>query len=146
MSSDHPYPPQGHPHGASAAGGGLGYGGPGANPWGTYPGSAPAPYPPPGVAAGYLGPAGPARGPGASDHRPRGAFLNLGNDRFLKGLLIGAAATYLLTNEQVQSAAIKGAVKVWSLLQGGVEEIKERFQDAEAELRAAEAGPAGDEG
>lgn len=57
-------------------------------------------------------------------------------DRFLKGLLIGAAAAYILTNESVQRTAIKGAVKAWSLMQGGVEEIKERFHDAEAELRA----------
>jgi translation initiation factor 2 alpha subunit (eIF-2alpha) len=55
-------------------------------------------------------------------------------------MLIGAAAAYLLTNESVQRTAIKSVVKVWSVLQGGVEEIKERFQDAEAEIRAAEAG------
>ena len=61
----------------------------------------------------------------------------LSRDRFLKGLLIGAAATYLLTNEQVQRTAIKGVVQAWSLLQGGMEEIKERFGDAEAELRHA---------
>lgn len=58
-------------------------------------------------------------------------------DRFLKGLAIGAAAAYLLTNDGVQRATIKGAVKMWSVVQGGVEEIKERFKDAEAELRAA---------
>ncbi len=46
----------------------------------------------------------------------------------------------MLTNESVQRTAIKGVVKAWSMLQGGVEEIKERFQDAEAEIRAAEAG------
>jgi hypothetical protein len=57
------------------------------------------------------------------------------NERFFKGLLIGAAAAYLLTNENVQRTAIKGAVKAWSLLQGGVEELKERFHDAEAEIR-----------
>lgn len=61
----------------------------------------------------------------------------LPRDRFMKGLLIGAAATYLLTNEQVQRTAIKGVVKAWSLLQGGIEEVKERFGDAEAELRHA---------
>jgi hypothetical protein len=65
------------------------------------------------------------------------SFLNFGNDRFLKGLLIGAAATYLLTNESVQRTAIKGVVQIWSALQGGVEEVKERFQDAEAELHHA---------
>lgn len=61
---------------------------------------------------------------------------SLFNDRFLKGLLVGAAAAYLLTNETVQRTAIKGAVKAWSLLQGGIEELKERFHDAEAEIRA----------
>ena len=64
-------------------------------------------------------------------------FLNFSNDRFLKGLLIGAAATYLLTNESVQRTAIKGVVQVWSALQGGIEEAKERFHDAEAELHHA---------
>jgi hypothetical protein len=58
------------------------------------------------------------------------------NERFVKGLLIGAAAAYLLTNETVQRTAIKSVVKVWSLLQGGVEELTERFHDAEAEIRA----------
>ena len=67
------------------------------------------------------------------------SFFDFTNDRFLKGLIIGAAATYILTNESVQRTAIKGAVKAWSMVQGGVEEMKERFQDAEAELRAAEA-------
>ncbi|MCF7992381.1 MAG: hypothetical protein K9M02_18220 [Thiohalocapsa sp.] len=68
------------------------------------------------------------------------SFFNLGNDRFVKGLLIGAAAAYLLTNEDVQRTAIKGAVKLWSTLQGGIEEAKERFRDAEAELQASESG------
>lgn len=65
----------------------------------------------------------------------QGAFLNFGNDRFVKGLLIGAAATYLLTNESVQRTAIKAVVQVWSAVQGGIEEAKERFHDAEAELQ-----------
>lgn len=66
------------------------------------------------------------------------SLFGLTNDRFLKGLIIGAAATYILTNDNVQRAAIKSAVKAWSMLQGGVEEMKERFLDAEAELRASE--------
>ena len=66
-------------------------------------------------------------------------LFGFANERFFKGLLIGAAAAYLLTNENVQRTAIKGAVKAWSLLQGGVEELKERFHDADAEIRA-EAG------
>ncbi|MBK5932174.1 hypothetical protein CCR82_16950 [Halochromatium salexigens] len=80
---------------------------------------------------------GPGAGSGYSTPAPQ-PFFNLGNDRFLKGLLIGAAAAYLLTNENVQRTAIKGAVKLWGGLQGGVEELKERFHDAEAEIQTAE--------
>lgn len=65
-----------------------------------------------------------------------GGFFNFGNPRFIKGALIGALATYILTNEKVQQGAIRGAVKAWSMVQGGVEEMKERFRDAEAELHA----------
>ncbi|MEA3638889.1 MAG: hypothetical protein VBE63_02975 [Lamprobacter sp.] len=82
--------------------------------------------------------AGAMPGSGYSAQSASSSFLNLGNDRFLKGLLIGAAAAYLLTNESVQRTAIKGVVKLWGGLQGGVEEIKERFHDAEAEIQASE--------
>jgi hypothetical protein len=102
-------------------------------------------HPPPGAygAAGHYGPgygawqAGsyPASGP---HHAQDSSLFGLTNDRFLKGLLVGAAAAYLLTNDSVQRNAIKAVVKVWSVLQGGVEEIKERFHDAEAELRTSE--------
>lgn len=70
---------------------------------------------------------------------PAQPALGLGSDRFVRGLLIGAAAAYLLTNEEVQRTVIKGAVKVWSSVQGGLEEAKERFRDAEAEIQAAAA-------
>jgi hypothetical protein len=63
----------------------------------------------------------------------------LNNQRFIKGALVGAIAAYLLTNDNVQQAVIKSTVKVWSMVQGGVEEMKERFRDAEAELHATEA-------
>jgi len=62
----------------------------------------------------------------------------LGNPRFIRGALMGAAVAYLMTNEQVQQSAIHGAVRAWSLVRGGVEEMKERFRDAEAELHAAQ--------
>lgn len=89
--------------------------------------------------AGYAQPGIPAQAPAASYPQQSTSLLNLSNDRFVKGLLIGAAATYILTNESVQRTAIKGAVQVWSMLQGGLEEMKERFHDAEAELHAADA-------
>ncbi len=95
-------------------------------------------YPQPG--AGWYGASQPGQYPGyhqsqwAYPARGSAPFFNFANDRFVKGLLIGAAATYLVTNESVQRALIKGVVKTWSMLQGGVEEIRERFHDAEAEL------------
>lgn len=88
--------------------------------------------PPPGY--GY-----PAQAPAyqGMPQRAQSSSSILPRDRFLKGLLIGAAATYLLTNEQVQRTAIKGALQAWSLLQGGLEEVKERFGDAQAEIHHA---------
>ena len=72
-----------------------------------------APYPPgQGPVAYYQGP---ASHPG-TQYQTQTPFFNFGNDRFLKGVLIGAAAAYLLTNESVQRGAIKGVVKAWSML------------------------------
>lgn len=67
-----------------------------------------------------------------------GTGFSVTSSGFLKGAAIGAIAAYLLSNEKLQQGAIKTAVKSWSLLQGGVEEMKERFRDAEAELHAAQ--------
>ena len=67
--------------------------------------------------------------------------LGVHNDALIKGLLIGAGLTFLLTNDSVQKNLIGAAVKIWSTLQGGVEEMKERFRDAEAELAAGEDEP-----
>ena len=63
------------------------------------------------------------------------SFFNFRDERFLKGALVGAAATFLLTNDSVQKNAIGSIVKVWNLFQGGFEEVKERFRDAEAEIK-----------
>jgi hypothetical protein len=60
----------------------------------------------------------------------------LTSSSFIKGALIGAAAAYVMSNDTVQQAFIKTSVKAWSMLQGGVEEMKERFRDAEAELHS----------
>lgn len=53
---------------------------------------------------------------------------------YLKGVLLGAGLTYLLTNPKVQRALVKGAVTAWSAVQGGVEEVKEQIQDIKAEM------------
>ena len=44
-----------------------------------------------------------ARGYPVQQAQQSGSWFNFSNDRFIKGLLIGAAATYLLTNESVSA-------------------------------------------
>ncbi|MDK9719996.1 MAG: hypothetical protein OEL53_02315 [Rhodospirillales bacterium] len=83
------------------------------------------------VGPGGLDPLSPPGSPAfAQSHQHRG-------DAFVKGLLIGAGVTVLLTNEPLQKNLMKSAVRLWSMMQGGVEEMKERFRDAEAEIKVA---------
>ncbi|WP_395665093.1 hypothetical protein [Methylocella sp.] len=75
--------------------------------------------------------AGPAWPGFANTHRHPNA------DSLVKGLVVGAAAAYLLTNEKAQRAIMRAGVTVWTTVMGGVEELKERLHDAEAEVAAA---------
>lgn len=61
---------------------------------------------------------------------------NFDSAGFLKGILLGAGLTYLLTNEKAQQALFKAFVKAGNLLQAGTEELKERFEDAKAEINS----------
>lgn len=140
MSNDHysayPYPYSGYPH-PNGMGGGMSPPDQTSGQWGMPAGHAPQGA----YAQGYAHapmPQSATSGYGVQRQaQSSSSFLNFSNDRFVKGLLIGAAATYLLTNEGVQRTLIKGVVQVWSTLQGGIEEAKERFHDAEAELQHA---------
>lgn len=70
---------------------------------------------------------------------PKSSFNIFGetpSDKLLRGLLIGGAAAYILTNENAQKAIIKTGVKLFETLAGGVEEFKEKIMDAKAELEA----------
>lgn len=58
------------------------------------------------------------------------------NGDFLKGALIGAAVTYLLTNKGAQDTIIKAVSKGNEMFQAGMEEMKERFEDAKAQMEA----------
>ena len=106
-----------------------------------------APWQPQAAGSGYGGPA-PHAGmhagqPPADANVPRPAappqagnpwWSGLGNERFLGGVLVGAAAAYLLTNEAAQRTMIKAGVKLFGTVAGGVEELKERVMDAKAEM------------
>ncbi|MDA3967492.1 MULTISPECIES: YtxH domain-containing protein [Helicobacter] len=65
-----------------------------------------------------------------------GIFGNQDSQRdFIKGALIGAVATFLLTNENAQRTLFKGFAKVSELFEAGIEELKERYEDAKAEVK-----------
>ncbi len=79
--------------------------------------------------------------PIATDSLPQNTssgWLAFSNDSYLKGFLAGAGVTFLLTNKTLQKAIIKGTVKLWTTIQGGVEEVKEQIQDVKAEMGQGE--------
>ena len=80
-----------------------------------------------GVATAY-----PQAGPPAN---PSIFWLNFSDQQFWKGLLLGAGVTLLVTNETVQKGIMKCVAKVYSTVQGGVGELKEKFEDVQAEVR-----------
>jgi len=66
------------------------------------------------------------------------SWFEFSNSRYLKGFLLGAGVTFLVTNPAVQKAVVRGAVKLWSIMQGGMEEVKEQIQDIKAEMSQKE--------
>lgn len=58
------------------------------------------------------------------------------NDRFYKGMLVGAVATYVLTNDNVQKSIIKSVAKLFMKVEESVEEFKEKVEDVKAEIKA----------
>ncbi|WP_051013717.1 hypothetical protein [Pararhodospirillum photometricum] len=67
-------------------------------------------------------------------------WVDFQNDAYVKGLVVGAVAALILSNPSMQKKTLTGLASLWGLFQGGMEEIKERFRDAEAEMQAAARG------
>lgn len=65
--------------------------------------------------------------------------LDVQDSTFWKGALLGAAVAMLVTNESVQKGVVKTVSKVTAAAQSGLEEMKEKFEDAKAEA-VAESG------
>ena len=61
-------------------------------------------------------------------------WLDFRHPDYIKGMLVGAGVAYLATNPAVQKAVVKGAVSLWSAVQGGFEEVKEQIQDIKSEM------------
>ena len=57
---------------------------------------------------------------------------------YIKGALIGAVANFILTNENAKRTIFKGFAKVSGLFEAGIEELKERYEDAKAEVNSQE--------
>lgn len=61
----------------------------------------------------------------------------LGNgQQFLTGALLGAAAVYLLGDEQIRAKLIRAGMQLYAGMAGSFEEIKEQMADIQAELAA----------
>lgn len=60
------------------------------------------------------------------------------NGDFIKGALIGAAVTFLLTNKSAQNTIFGAISKGNELFQAGMEELKERYEDMKAQREASE--------
>lgn len=58
------------------------------------------------------------------------------NEDFIKGALLGAALTYFLTNKNAQEGLFKAFGKGSELFSAGIEELKERYEDAKAQMQA----------
>ena len=65
--------------------------------------------------------------------------LDVQDSTFWKGALLGAAVAMLVTNESVQKGVVKTVSKLTAAAQSGIEEMKEKFEDAKAEA-VAESG------
>lgn len=57
------------------------------------------------------------------------------SQQFWKGIALGAIAAVFVTNEGVQKAVIKGAIRLYDMVQSGANELKEKFEDVQAEVR-----------
>lgn len=106
---------------AGLAGGGLGAGmAPGiAQTMGT-PGAG---YAAPGMDNGFL-------------HNLQGLVGSRHTEQFIVGALIGAAAVYVLGDEEMRGKLMKGMMKLYASVAGGFEEMKEQMADLKAEVAA----------
>ncbi len=83
---------------------------------------------------GYLRQAYSGEAPAAPQNAGVGSWFNYRDKTYLAGLVIGVSLALVLSNPKVQKSLISGAVKCWNGVQGGVEEIKEKVKDAQAEF------------
>lgn len=57
-------------------------------------------------------------------------------EQFILGAVVGAAAVYILGDEQTRHKVIKAGMTLYTNLMGEFEEIKEQMADIQAEIQA----------
>ena len=65
-----------------------------------------------------------------------GGFARTANaqNQFLLGLLLGAGAAWVLSDEELRGKILRTLMKAYGSLMGSVEEIKEQMADIQAEM------------
>ncbi len=58
------------------------------------------------------------------------------SEQFLLGALVGAAAAYVLSDEELRGKLVKTGIKLYSNVVGSFEEMKEQVADLKAEVEA----------
>ncbi len=125
-----------HGDGYGAAGYAPQYGMP---PWqqGAAGGAWPHPGMDPAMAAGM------AQGMDAGLLQGLPAFLRSRNtEQFLLGALLGAAAAWVLSDEELRGKLVKSAMNMYAGVAGSFEEMKEQMADLKAEVEAERHGDA----
>jgi len=69
-------------------------------------------------------------------NQPTGLAALTPGQQLLAGVVIGAAAAYLLGDERMRGKLIRAGMQLYTGLAGGFEEIKEQMADIQAELAA----------
>lgn len=97
-----------------------------------------------GAAASGMGMNGLGMGPDAMNsgflHSLQGLVGSRQTEQFILGALLGAAAVYVLGDEEMRAKLVKTAMKLYSGVAGGFEEIKEQMADIKAEVAAEQRG------
>ena len=92
--------------------------------------------------AGY----GPAYGAGMTDStllQGLPAFLRTRQtEQFLLGAMVGAAAAWVLSDEELRGKLVKAGMKLYTTVAAGFEEMKEQMSDIKAEVEAERHGDA----
>lgn len=73
-------------------------------------------------------------------HGLQGMVGSRHTEQFILGALIGAAAVYVLGDEDMRNKLVRTGMKLYAGVAGGFEEIKEQMADIRAEVDAEQQG------